>query len=120
MNTRMINKCEYALLGVISVFWIIFLMPQIGNVKSICNLSGIGNTAQMQNNTGSLEKIPSVVCAYTMYPSSIDEDYVDTDQVIIFKVYYLAPAFEFTQFSVIPSYLYELNLIKSIFHPPRV
>jgi len=116
----MINKCKYALFLAIPVLGIIFFMPQTGNGKSICNLSGIGNTAQMQNNTGSLEKPPSVICAYTMYPSSIDEDYVNTDQIIIFKAYYLTPAFDLTQFPTILSYLYELNLIKSIFHPPRV
>ncbi len=120
MNARMINKCIYALFLVIPVLGIIFFMPQTGNAKSIYNLSGTGNTAQLQNNAGSLEKTSFVVRAYTLYPSSIDEDYVDTDQIIIFKAYYLTPASEFTKFPAILSYLYKLNLIKSIFHPPRV
>jgi len=121
MNARMINKCIYALFLVIPVLGIIFFIPQTGDSKSIYNLSGIDNTAQLQNNAGSLEKTPStIIYATTHYMSSIDEDYVDTDQSIIFKTYCLAPAFDLTQFPTILSYLYKLNLIKSIFHPPRV
>ncbi len=95
----MIHKYKYSLFLAISVFWIIFLMPQTGNSKYVRDLSGIGNTAYLQNNTGSLEKKPSVQCTYTMYPSSMDEDYVSPDQVIIFKTYYLTPDAEFTQFA---------------------